>query len=693
MATSNGNTPHGPSTTPSRSFENILGTNVLGVVAAFLIILGLLFLGFLVIPNLNDAIKAGVMSFFGLALTFAGAFLTYRKKNAFTIALLSCGCGSVYISIMLTHAFFQLIPDLVAYGLLLLWLMGSLALVKLSDSRVMSIVVHAGMIVSLCFGYLFGLSPDRVVVLLAYHVLTVALIIVGNKLCCQKSYRLGLFCSLALSLVAVWTLFMYALRNPYLGNPALDMSFYLAILIHVIGASLISFALYRHSATQKHSAKRTVLHVINKTLLTFVYLVALYFMAGFFADEHLPLGAMDNLPEPTLVFATVIVVFALLAHVLVDVVIQRKKIEQRPTDTQLETISVLIMSLTAAIVMIANYLVNSYFAPSPFFPPALIVLAFVLMLCARSASKRIYSSLAIGLLTADFLFMIANGYEVLVARGTIIAGLIYLISFCSLMVFEWRSRSKLQRAATITPLKIMLILVAEVSVLAIFFAARLGVVATLLALSIIFVVALVFKLDTRNDAPSSLWVFFRISEGILILFNIVGIAYFAPYNYYPILSVLLVVSTLFILAMMLVRAKTETRFSASWLSVMIGICFSLTILATLNGMTLWSNIPFTASIALMLTALISVMTGFVMRLKPLRLYGLILVIVCVAKLVTIDIIDIEATMRVIAFITGGLICFGISALYNYSVKRFDEPHQQLDGADQKEPYYTNPDQR
>jgi hypothetical protein len=38
-------------------------------------------------------------------------------------------------------------------------------------------------------------------------------------------------------------------------------------------------------------------------------------------------------------------------------------------------------------------------------------------------------------------------------------------------------------------------------------------------------------------------------------------------------------------------------------------------------------------------------------------------------------------MRVVSFISGGLICFGISALYNFAVKRFELPPPDADGGD------------
>ena len=44
---------------------------------------------------------------------------------------------------------------------------------------------------------------------------------------------------------------------------------------------------------------------------------------------------------------------------------------------------------------------------------------------------------------------------------------------------------------------------------------------------------------------------------------------------------------------------------------------------------------------------------------------------CVLKLGVINVASALPLARVVAFIVGGVICFAISALYNYAAKRFD----------------------
>ena len=71
----------------------------------------------------------------------------------------------------------------------------------------------------------------------------------------------------------------------------------------------------------------------------------------------------------------------------------------------------------------------------------------------------------------------------------------------------------------------------------------------------------------------------------------------------------------------------------------------------------------------MACALVCAAIGFKMRIGGLRLYGLILTLTCVVKLVVVDSMHLGSPERALAYIVGGLICFAISALYNYAVKR------------------------
>lgn len=658
----------------SQSLESMIGKNILGIIAACLIFLGLLLLGFLVVPTMTDMFKTVLMFLFSSVLTAIGTFLTLRNKNSFTVALLGCGCGSFFITIMLAHAFFQVIPSVAAYGLLVAWLAGSLALVKLTDSYPMNILVHTGMIFSLCFAYASKTSEEQIILLLVYHALSVALIIFGNKLYFTKTYRFGLLCSLFLSFIAVCFMFDYYLTALQPITFTQTLSAIGAFTAQTIGASLLSFALYRSTREKKSHASRTALHVVNKTLLLLIFFVVLYLSSGLLI-ESAPFVSRDliaSFPYASLYVATLVTVVAALLHVFVDAFLQSRRAAKNLEDNKLETISIFMMSIYAALILLVNYYANVLTASNIFYFPGSIVVALALIACSHKTGLKAYSALALGMLGADFLLMLSGGYAVLVEHGTVVLPLLYLAVYCAILIFEWKTLDKERQDKLLSVCKVTLLVVCELSIISIFTAAAMEIATILLVLSVVFIIQAAFRVDIRGRASSAYWVFIRIHEFVLVLLNSWIITNQAWFDSSIALIALLAVANLAILTFSLLRIKAETRLNVSWLSVVVGICLTLSMMASVSGLTPWSNGPFSLSIIIMITALLCIIAGLFMQIKPLRIYGLILVIICVVKLVTLDIGDAEATTRVVALIVGGIICFGISALYNYSVKRFEE---------------------
>ncbi len=96
----------------------------------------------------------------------------------------------------------------------------------------------------------------------------------------------------------------------------------------------------------------------------------------------------------------------------------------------------------------------------------------------------------------------------------------------------------------------------------------------------------------------------------------------------------------------------------------VGLTATLIVNASCEGLSNVFEIAYIFSIVTMITALICIAAGFAAKAKGLRVYGLIIVMLCVIKLVTIDISGADSMSRVAAFIVGGIICFIISGIYN-----------------------------
>ena len=76
------------------------------------------------------------------------------------------------------------------------------------------------------------------------------------------------------------------------------------------------------------------------------------------------------------------------------------------------------------------------------------------------------------------------------------------------------------------------------------------------------------------------------------------------------------------------------------------------------------------SIAIFIVAIIVILLGFKINVKSIRIYGLVVSMICVVKLVMVDITYSNTMGHALSFFVSGVLCFVISALYNIADKRY-----------------------
>jgi len=108
------------------------------------------------------------------------------------------------------------------------------------------------------------------------------------------------------------------------------------------------------------------------------------------------------------------------------------------------------------------------------------------------------------------------------------------------------------------------------------------------------------------------------------------------------------------------RFRNESNGFASIVTSLLYLIFAWTFLYSWFDQNIGTLI---ASVVGMALAFLSIYAGFSLRIKALRLYGLILTILMTVKAITLDLSGSDGVTRVIALLIGGLICFGISVVY------------------------------
>lgn len=105
-------------------------------------------------------------------------------------------------------------------------------------------------------------------------------------------------------------------------------------------------------------------------------------------------------------------------------------------------------------------------------------------------------------------------------------------------------------------------------------------------------------------------------------------------------------------------------------SVLLAIKYTVYIILILHSFTI--HVQTITSIVCLLIAISCILLGFRLDAKSLRLYGLVLSMVAIAKLLLIDITYTDTIARIISFFICGLLCFLINFIYSIAVKKYEK---------------------
>ena len=675
-----------PSSSAGRSYEAIVGKNIVGIVASVLVFLGLIFLGFLVTPYLNDTVKIILMFAISSALAAAGYLLNRRYANNFTKTLLGTGCGAFFIAIQITHLYFNAINDVAAFSMLLVWIAGSLFMTRQSQSLLVGIVAHVGMIFSVCSGYLVGMSDDRVLLLLGYQLVSTVLIVAGNVLWFKKLYRFGLFASLSLTVYASAVMWAHFFGSGPLFASSLPLALIsAAFIIQFVGSSFLAYLLFVSIARVKSPGNCVLLQLLNLTLwhgALFLNVTALIVRLCAIAAQ----SSAIPFPNPYDAFLPALIVTLIIMYALATLtVVLRRRLRFNPA---LEKTTVLFLLMTSCLLLFYNTVLHS---ASNTNGPTILLLAIpaaVGILVWRISGARLYVNSVFGILAFEVFAMCLFGYSELARFGGVALSAIYFVALMALVAVIFALLNPKERKRLWESLKIAIILVFQVSLLTILvFDVSLGGIIgktdlsfgialfELLCISALFAAHL-FK----QDNPRS---FFRTNEYILYLILSVEFVNNGMAKTDAATTILHIAAVLCALVFICNRFRLAALKNAAALrapgsplpntdaEVLGALAFHVVIVSALQGLTGWLDQAYALSLASMVVALVIIALGFWSRVRSLRLYGLVVVILCVLKLVTFDLYGLDTLMRVVAFIGGGIICFGISALYNFAVKRFN----------------------
>jgi|GEM_PF-6715331 len=606
----------------------------MGILASVLIFAGLTLLATAVYDSFTDVMRVIGLFLISAIMLTAGRLGMRKEKNAFFLSLTGCGVGAVYISLFLTYGYFGLINEIVLYLLLAVWSV-VVYFIGGKGSQLFKIIGQLGILVSLVFGnvqFLDGnvTSEDVLLIymLMIFYIATSAFYLFIE-------WKKGVAENLpALIINIIGTFFLYHAAGK------------LVNFIDVWAVVLTGYLIAAYLLMQVWVYVKQVEKVFDKdkdSLGCWLFSSAALFVSF--------LGTLFLLPKGEEWVYGVCSLGFLLVFWLIT--------EQRRKEDAVRTALLSEAFFYGVICCFTLDLVADIFGAA--------ILALPLAVAAYLKKDGLYLTLS---MVAFCVFAVFGGeYEAPYVLFVVIFVLLYfLIMLNRLEMYKQRY-------------KILL----YVGVLFTLFSATdkfdpVGLTHMEFQHVILYLGALICALATLTDYSKSWVEKGKIEKEIkwfLAAVTVYWMLALSAVMYQDAGPVWHALAAAFLLFLVVMNIPIMIRYyrEKMWCAFYIGIKLTLYLVITLGS---YDAAGYVVSLCCLIMAIATIGIGFKFKYRYIRLYGLILSIVSIVKLVLLD-VEYNSTMaRAVTVTVCGLIAFGISFLYNVIDKKITAPETETD---------------
>ena len=604
-----------------QDLEKTIGRAILPVCAAGLIFLSLVFFAMLVLPYLSQGVKMVLMYTVSAAITLAGGILVaHDRRNKAFLGLLGCGMGAWYLSLFLSDFYFHAINDGILYLGLLVWAVVLCVLSRLR-SNLFLIIGQIGVGISLILGVLmcnWTEDAERFLILSIYYAVTQTIFFVSH------------------------------LRREYYRNAVNLVSWSIGLLILVLGAAA--------SYTEGSAAG-------NVSVVLLLALAAVPVLLGVAAAEMDENGKLLG----GIVGALCIIIFcglflnrftgAALLLLVFGIAVLALLEFRRPGDLSAGT--VLLEVAVFAQMFFAG-------AAAPYFGEYIStgLLAEACLLYGFLRKRKAYRAAALGYGILLLLIPMNGGMRT-------VWGLVF---FCSAVLLIRFCREQYETWMKICGYLMFLAFLSETAVWGTDLAAVADVYLSdlicFMPIVLCNILAAKVPLFRRNPKTGEEEKAFAAVTMAVQALLIAAVLVLMGKPDAPVLHLIYV-----LLGLVLVCTNTYSlliRKDGDWWGIYVALKLLLFASVALHSY----GVPvFVNDVTGIVIAFCCIVAGFLaeMRMKrkykALRVCGLVLVLLCVVKLVLVDIRYDNVLLRAAGFFVGGILCFGISLVYNLVDKR------------------------
>ena len=130
-----------------------------------------------------------------------------------------------------------------------------------------------------------------------------------------------------------------------------------------------------------------------------------------------------------------------------------------------------------------------------------------------------------------------------------------------------------------------------------------------------------------------------------------------------------IIAILVTLVLFLINSQNYLKKEKITFGIYVGIKFTILMVIILNS---FNSPNYLISIFAFLFAILCIVLGFCFSFKSLRIYGLVLSLVSIAKLILLDITYDNTIGHALSFFVCGILCFVISTIYNIVDKKINK---------------------
>lgn len=628
-----------PDAAPAKpmDLENMIGKSWMGIFASVLIFVSFILFATLLAPYITDTIKMVAMYIVSVSFTVFGLIKLKKNHNKLYLAISSCGAGAVYISLLLTNLYFKAIGDMALYLLILVWAVFVCYLSRWQD-RVFQIIGQCGIAIAVLFGVILCVETDdaaKFLFLSLFFVVTAAIFYGSNY---NREFHKNIINNV-FNVVNVFLLWVgYCLFDtPMLFSPGKLSEEWIAYLPEIRRTSylleiagivvllflVLQFILFLISKLKEKNTGFGLLMISNSILMMlFIYIMTyeagnsirglnirgiLFLVIGFFlvaVIEKKFANGKDN--------GKILMQFFALPLFILSVY----------------TITFFQDHIGLSFIIILFLLLGYYADDNVYKSESLIMAAIYCFVELKYSVEHLCLGLLFFGILAVLMYIKKKQYHITFKLFSYFTGLLFICVGLA-NVFEDTDISY------------------EISATIIF---------TVLALLNVLAMKTRFAKNFQTlQTEKACIIATRITNALFMAYSLFAIT--DTYN--EICHCILILLAILIF---MVNTKSLLERNKGLLpGIYIGIKLTVLIITILYS---FDAANYFISISVFLFAIISIIVGFKFYFKSFRIYGLILSLISVAKLILVDISYDNTLGHALSFFVCGILCFVISMIYH-----------------------------